>query len=187
MVQLIRKNWWMLVVRGVVAIVFGVSILSFPLIALASLVFLWGAYALIDGVVAVLDGLRGRHWFVVVEGGISIIACVITFMIPEITVTILLYIIAFRTIAMGTFQIFSALRLRKEIAGEFWIGLSGFISILLGVFLIASPEAGILTLLWLLAFYAISFGVMLIGWGLRIRSASYHDMPNMPRGMARQM
>lgn len=109
-------------------------------------------------------------------------------MIPEVTVTILLYIIAFRTIAIGTFQIFAALRLRKEIAGEFWIGFSGFLSILLGVFLIASPEAGILTLLWLLAFYSISFGVMLIGWGLRLRSSSDHDMTNnMPRGMARQM
>lgn len=175
MLNALSRNWWALTLRGVLAILFGIVVLLDPGIALAVLVSLFGAYAVVDGIFTIIAGFNGRQsnknwWVLVLEGLVSIIAGVLTFLWPAITALILLYIIAVWAIVTGVLEIITAIRLREEIEGELWMGLSGLASIIIGVVLILFPGTGILTLLWLLAIYAIAFGVFLIVLSLQLRS-----------------
>lgn len=109
-------------------------------------------------------------WIHLLEGFVSIIAGIVAFVYPGITALVLLYVIAFWAIMTGVFEIWAAIQLRKEIEGEFWMGLSGIISIVFGVLLIVAPGAGILAVLTLVGIYAIAFGVFLIMLSLRLRT-----------------
>lgn len=174
MLEVMARNWWTLAVRGVIAILFGIAILLAPGIALAVLVLLWGAYALVDGVFAVIAGFRGREgnrnwWVTVLEGVVGIIAGIVTFFMPGITALVLLYIISAWAIITGVLEIVAAIQLRKEIEGEFWLGLSGVASILFGILLFLFPREGILTLLTVLAAYSIVFGIVMIMLAFRVR------------------
>lgn len=174
MLEVMQKNWWMLVVRGVLACLFGVIVILSPGIALTVMVLLWGAYALVDGVFALIAGFRGREqnknwWVTVLEGVIGIAAGIVAFLYPGITVLVLLYIIAAWAIITGILEIAAAIRLRREIQGEIWLGLTGVFSILFGILLILFPGTGILSLLWLVAIYAFMFGIAMIVLGFRVR------------------
>lgn len=174
MLQGMARNWWMLIVRGIAAVLFGIVVFVSPNIALTALVLLWGAYTLVDGIAAFMVGVQGRqgnnHWWItVLEGLVGVITGILTFLWPNITALLLLYIIAGWAIITGILKIMSAIQLRREIRGEFWLGLGGAVSLLFGVLLVVSPEAGILSLLWLLAIYSIMFGVALVLLGLRMR------------------
>ncbi|MBI1278895.1 MAG: HdeD family acid-resistance protein [Anaerolineaceae bacterium] len=174
MLTLLSRNWWLVALRGVIAILFGLLALLFPGIALSSFVLLFGAYAIIDGAAAVWTSIQHRTeqgwWLHLLEGFVSVIAGIVAFIYPGITALVLLYVIAFWAIMTGVFELLAAIRLRKEIQGEFWMGLSGIISIVFGVLLIAAPGAGILAVLTLVGVYAIAFGVFLIMLSLRLRS-----------------
>ena len=175
MLQIMARNWWMLLVRGIAAILFGIAVFLIPGLALAVMVLLWGAYVLVDGIFAIVTGIRGRElhsnwWVTVLEGVIGVAAGVVTFLWPGITVFVLLYIIAAWAIITGALEIWAAIQLRREIEGELWLGLSGLLSILFGVFLFVAPGAGILSLLWLVAIYAVLFGVVMIVLGFRLRN-----------------
>lgn len=178
MLENITRNWWMLLVRGIAAILFGAAILIWPGIALATLVLLWGAYALVDGIFAIVMGIRSRtqyeHWWVtVLEGVVSIIAGIVAFVWPDITALALLYVVAAWAVVTGVLEIVAAIQLRKEIADEFWLGLSGVLSVLLGVLLVVYPGTGMLTLLWVLALYEIAFGVSTIVLSFRVRALGH--------------
>lgn len=174
MLTLLSRNWWLVALRGVIAILFGLLTLLFPGIALTSFVLLFGGYAVIDGVAAVWTSIQHRTeqgwWIHLLEGFVSIIAGIVAFVYPGITALVLLYVIAFWAIMTGVFEIWAAIQLRKEIEGEFWMGLSGIISIVFGVLLIVAPGAGILAVLTLVGIYAIAFGVFLIMLSLRLRT-----------------
>ena len=174
MLTLLSRNWWLVALRGVFAILFGLLTLVFPTIALSSLVLLFGAYAIVDGVAAVWSSIQHRSeqgwWIHLLEGVVSIVAGLVTFAYPVITAVILLYVIALWAIMTGIFEIWAAIQLRKEISGEFWMGLSGLISVIFGIVLIANPGSGILAVLWIVSVYAIAFGVFLIMLALRLRS-----------------
>lgn len=174
MLDVLARNWWMLAVRGVVAIVFGIAVILFPSIALVTLALIWAAYAIVDGVLTIGSAIQSRasnpRWWVhLLEGIVSIAAGIGAAIFPGLTSLIFLYIIAFWAIFTGVMEIIAAIQLRKEIEGEFWLGLSGLLSIVFGVALIAFPGTGILTLLWLLAGYAIAFGVVMIILAFRLR------------------
>lgn len=174
--QVMVRNWWMLAVRGIAAIVFGIGVMLFPAIALTVLVLMWGVYALADGIFALVSGFQGREtnknwWVTVLEGAVSVLAGIATFLWPTITALVLLYIIAAWAIVTGILEIATAIELRKEIEGEFWLALSGVASLVFGLFLVVFPPTeGILALLWLLSVYSIAFGVVLIMLSFRLRS-----------------
>ncbi len=177
MLQIMARNWWMLLIRGVAAVLFGIAVFLSPGIALAVLVLLWGSYALVDGVFAVFAGIQGRQsnqnwWLSVLEGAAGIVVGAITLLWPGITALAALYLIAGWAIITGLMEIAAAVQLRKEIRGEFWLGLSGLASIIFGGYLVVSPGAGILAVLWLIAAYGIAFGVMMIMLAFRLRGSA---------------
>lgn len=178
MLENLAQNWWMLLLRGMAAILFGIAVLVWPGIALTTLVLVWGAYALVDGIFAIVMGIRSRtqveHWWVtVLEGVVGIIAGVVAFVWPGITAVALLYVVAAWAIITGILEIVAAIQLRKEISDEFWLGLSGVLSVLLGVLLVVYPGTGMLSLLWVLALYEIAFGVATIILSFRVRALGH--------------
>ncbi len=186
MLGAMTRNWWTLVLRGVLAILFGIIVILTPLIALTSLILLWGAYVLVDGVMAVFVAIRHRSeypqwWVTLLEGIAGIIAGIIAFLFPPLTAIIMVYYVAAWAIITGVMQIAAAIQLRKEIEGEFWLGLGGLLSVIFGVFLVLSPGEGILTLLLLVGIYSIIFGVSLLMLGLRVRGMSDQTRPTTPR------
>lgn len=169
------SSWWALVLRGVAAIAFGVLAFAWPQITVTALVFLWGAYALVDGAFAIAAGIKShgesnRWWVLLLEGILSVAAGLVAFFIPGITALVLLIVIAAWAIVTGAFEIAAAIQLRKYIKGEWLLALAGVASILFGVALLFNPAAGALALVWLIGAYAIVFGVLMIVLGLRLHS-----------------
>ncbi len=177
-------RWGWIALRGAAAIVFGLLAFVLPGITLAVLTVLWGAYAFIDGVLALIAAFRlrdggRRMWSLLAVGVLGIVIGVLTFVWPAITALSLLLLIAAWAIATGVFEIAAAIRLRKEIDNEWLLILSGVASVVFGALLIAWPASGALALIWMIASFAIVFGVLLVALAFRIRS---HGKRPMDRG-----
>jgi len=173
---LFAPHWGWIALRGVAAIVFGLLAFALPGLTVAVMVAVWGAYALIDGVLALVAGWRIRDngrplWSVIVLGLLGIAAGVVTFVWPALTALTLILIIGFWAIAGGVFQIVAAFRLRKEIEGEWLYALSGVLSVVFGVAVVASPGAGAVALAGLIGGFAFVYGVLLVLLALRLRTA----------------
>ena len=173
MLEMLSRYWWAFVVRGIFAILFGILAYAWPGITLATLIIFFGAYVLIDGILLVIKtigkwGERGDRWLLLLEGLLGIGIGVITFVAPGITAIVLIFYIGAWGLATGVLEIAAAVRLRKEIQGEGWMILSGIASILFAILVMFFPGAGALGLLWLIAAYAIIFGVMLVILGLSL-------------------
>jgi len=172
---ILTRNWWALALRGLAAILFGIAALVVPHITLAVLIALFGAYALVDGVFALIAAGRAaerqtRWWPLALEGVVGIVVGILTFAWPGVTALILLYFIAYWAIITGVFELIAAIRLRQEISGEWLLGLGGVLSVIFGLLLIIFPGAGALTIVWLIGLYSLIFGVALVALGLRLRS-----------------
>jgi uncharacterized membrane protein HdeD (DUF308 family) len=170
----IARWWWSFIVRGLVAIAFGALALAWPGLAILTLVALFGFWALLEGMATFLAGLRtrgqNRNWLLeVLEGVASIAAGVLALLFPPFASEILLILIAAWAVVIGVFQVYMAIRLRDEIRGEFWLGLAGVAAIIFGISMVVFPAAGVLGLVWLIATFAMAFGVFLLilGWRLR--------------------
>jgi uncharacterized membrane protein HdeD (DUF308 family) len=175
MVIALARNWWALVLRGVVDVLFGIMAFAWPGITLTALVLLYGAFAITDGVFALAAVLIGRPqgmpwWALLIEGILGVAAGLVTFFWPGITALALLCIVAAWSVATGVMEITAAIRLREEIRGEWLLALAGVLSVLFGVALVINPAAGELALVWLIGAYAIAFGALFIVLGLRLRS-----------------
>jgi uncharacterized membrane protein HdeD (DUF308 family) len=173
---MLSRNWWAVAIRGVAAIIFGVLAFVLPGITLAAMVLLFGAYALVDGIFALIAAVRGRDetqpwWELVIEGVLSIAAGIVTFTWPGLTTLVLFYVIGSWAIITGVLEIVAAVRLRKEIRGEVWLALSGVLSIAFGVLVYLFPVAGGLALVLWTGAYAIVFGALLVGLSVRLRNA----------------
>lgn len=180
--SILTRHWWLLVLRGLAAIAFGVLTWLRPGISLAALVLLFGAYALVDGVLGVWMAISGRKmneywWVLLLAGLVGIGVGVVAFLAPGITALALLFYIALWAIATGVLQIVAAIRLRREIRGEWWLILAGLASVVFGGILIARPASGALALLWLIATYAVVFGVLLLLLAFKARSFIAHVTP----------
>jgi uncharacterized membrane protein HdeD (DUF308 family) len=168
-------HWWALALRGAIAILFGLAALLRPGIALEALILLFGAYALVDGVFAIVGifgGTRGGtpRWLLLIEGVAGILAGLIAFVMPQLTAILLLYLIAAWAVVTGIFEIATAIRLRKEIRGEWAVIAGGILSVLFGVLLaVIGPVAGLFSLIWLIGIYAVAFGIVLLIAGFRVR------------------
>jgi uncharacterized membrane protein HdeD (DUF308 family) len=179
-------HWWALALRGAVAILFGLAALLRPDIALEALILLFGAYALVDGVfaiVGVFGGTRGGtpRWLLLIEGIAGILAGLIAFFLPGLTAIVLLYLIAVWAIITGISEIATAIRLRREIMGEWALIVGGALSILFGVILaVIGPVAGLLSLIWLIGIYALVFGVLMLitAFAVRGRDSGSTDRPS---------
>ena len=168
-VDAVARHWWALTLRGVAALLFGIMAFVWPGLTLAVLVLFYGASALVDGALALVTGVRGGLGGMVVVGLLGIAAGVITFFWPGITALALLYAIAFWAILRGVFEIVAAIRLRREIEGEWLLATAGLLSIGFGVLLLLNPGAGALSVVWLIGAFAIVWGVTLIALGFRLR------------------
>ncbi len=169
MLGALAQHWWVVLLRGIAAILFGLMAYAWPGVTIAVLVLIWGAYALVDGVFEIVAGVRAKYGPLVLLGILGVAAGVVTFFWPGITAIALLYIIAFWAIVAGVLQISAAFRLRKEIEGEWlWI-LSGLCTVVLGCLLIARPGAGALSVVWLIATFAIAWGILLVALALKLK------------------
>jgi uncharacterized membrane protein HdeD (DUF308 family) len=168
-------HWWALAIRGAIAIIFGLAALLRPDIALEALILLFGAYALVDGVfaiVGVFGGTRGGtpRWLLLIEGIAGVLAGIIAFVLPGLTAVVLLYLIAAWAVVTGIFEIASAIRLRQEIRGEWALIVGGALSVLFGVILaVIGPVAGLLSLIWLIGVYAVAFGILMLITAFQVR------------------
>ena len=174
MLRTLAQNWWALVLRGVCALLFGVGAFAWPGITLAVLILFYGAYVLVEGVLEVAWALMGRQagsfpWGVLLAGLAGIAVGIVTFVSPGLTALALLYLIAAWAIIRGVFEIIAAVHLRKELENEWLLGLSGLLSVGLGVLLIVAPGAGALALLWWIGGFAIVVGILMIVLGLRLK------------------
>ena len=176
MLEQIIDHWWILLIRGICAILFGVLAFVWPGLTLLVLVILFGVHAIIDGVSALLLGTRMKKatsdspWlFMILTGIVSLLAGIIAFAWPGITAVALLYVIAFWAMVRGVFEILAAIRLRKVIDNEWLLGLAGALSLLFGIMLIAWPAAGLMSMIWLIGAAAIVIGVLAVLLSLKIR------------------
>ena len=173
-VLIFARSWWVMLLRGIFAILFGFLVLAWPRLALATLILCFGMYALIDGVFSLFWAIRNwRHqekcWFLALEGLAGICASVVALQAPALTAFLLLLLIAGWILATGLLRIVAAIRSRSEIAGEAWLMLSGLAAALFGFLVLVSPAAGAVTLLWLLAVYAFVLGAFLMRMSIKMR------------------
>jgi uncharacterized membrane protein HdeD (DUF308 family) len=169
------RNWWSLVLRGIVAILLGVITFVWPGITLAGLVILFGAYALVDGIMSIVGAIRASRvdeprGFLVLEGIVGIGAAVATMLWPAITALALVYIVAAWAIVTGGLEIAAAIELRRHIRGEWLLALGGIASVVFGVLVMMAPLAGALVIALWIGAYAFVFGALMIALGFRLRS-----------------
>jgi len=170
LIRILTERWWIWLLRGIVAILFAVLAFTQPGMTLATLVLLYGAYVLVDGASAVAAGIMTKTWGLTLSGILGIIAGILTFAYPGITALVLLYIIASWAILTGIMEIVAAIRLRKEIKGEWMIGINGGLSILIGLWIVARPGTGALSIIWLIGCYALLFGILMVLLAFRLKS-----------------
>ncbi len=168
------RAWWLVLLRGIAAIVFGMLAWAWPGATLITLTLFWGAYALVDGVAALWSWWHARGsgkamWQMVLIGLLGIAAGLFTFISPGITAIALLLLIAVWAIVNGVFQIAAAIRLRKEIDNEWLMILSGALSVVFGGLMIASPGAGAMAVLWIIGAFAVAYGVLLVLFAFKLR------------------
>jgi len=169
----LARHWWVVALRGLAAVAFGALAFVWPGMTLAVLVLLFGAYALVDGVLAIVVALRGEtdhRVFIGLEGVVGVLAGLATFVYPGLTALVLLYIIAFWAILTGVLEVVAAVRLRRAIPNEWGLIIGGILSVLFGIVLVVSPGAGALAVVFLIGAYAILFGVTLLALSWRLRS-----------------
>lgn len=172
--DLFASHWWVLALRGLAAVIFGVLAFIWPGITLFALVVLFGAYALVNGVLSLYLAAKApkgypRFGSLIFGGLLSIAAAVITFFWPGLTALGLLIVIAAWAIANGVLEIYAAIKLRKVITGEWLLVLAGILSIIFGVLLLLNPIAGAVAVVWLIGAFALAFGILLIVLAFRMR------------------
>jgi uncharacterized membrane protein HdeD (DUF308 family) len=174
MLETLSRYWWVVALRGAAAVIFGLIALIWPGITLLALVILFGAYALVDGVGALIAAFGGRgrtggRGWLIVEGIAGIVVAIVTFFWPDVTTLVLLWFIAAWALVTGVLEIVAAIQLRREIQGEWLLILSGALSVLFGLLLIVVPGTGALALVYLIGAYAIVFGIVLLTLAFRVR------------------
>jgi uncharacterized membrane protein HdeD (DUF308 family) len=179
MLHLLARYWWLELLRGVCAILFGVLTFVWPGLSLLTLVILYGAYALVDGICAVAAAIMGGapapRWWLALVGVFGIAAGILTFAWPGITALVLLIFIAVWAIMTGVMQIYGAIKLRKEIDNEWWLVAGGVLSVVFGLILLVQPGTGALALILVIGGYAIVYGILLVAFSLRLRKHTHHE------------
>jgi uncharacterized membrane protein HdeD (DUF308 family) len=173
--ELLSRAWWLLAVRGAVALLFGLLALLWPGMTLLFLVAIFATYALIGGTVSLVGAIKNRQsdddwWLVLLLGLVSIGAGVIAILHPDLTTLVLVLMMGATALMSGVLDIAVAIRLRRVIRHEWLLGLSGTASIVFGVAVFLFPGPGALALVWLISLHALLTGVLLLAAALRLRS-----------------
>jgi len=184
-ITVLARNWGAIAIRGVAAIIFGLLTILMPGLTLAALVLLFGAYALVDGVFSIIAAVRRRAsdppwWALLLEGVVGIAAGIVTFALPGLTAVTLIYVIAAWAIVTGVLEVAAAVRLRRQLSGEWRLVLSGVLSIVFGVLMMVAPGAGALAMMLWIGAYAIVFGVLLLALAFRLRRAHVQLRDDVP-------
>ena len=175
MATLSGMHWWALALRGVVAILFAILTFAVPGLTLAALVLLFGVYALIDGVFAFVSAVRAAHghgrWGAfLLEGIVGVLAGVLTLAAPAVTLAFLVYVVGAWAVVTGVFEIAAAIRLRRHVAGEWLLILTGIVSVVFGICIFVVPVVGAIAIAWWLGVYALIFGVLLLTLAFKLKS-----------------
>lgn len=172
--DVLANNWKLIAARGLLGLLVGIVALWAPLSTMTAIVWIFGAYALLDGVTSLVSVASGRGarpwWMLAAEGLVGVAAGIIAFLWPGITALALVYLVAVWAVGTGLLEVVAAVRLREMIRGEWLLGLSGMLSIGLGVLLALEPGVGAVVLVWWLGLYAIVFGGLLVALSLRLRT-----------------
>jgi uncharacterized membrane protein HdeD (DUF308 family) len=174
MLTFLSRYWWVLVVRGVLAILLGIFTFVWPFQTIAALVLAFGALAVTDGAFAIVAAFAGRKltsdwWVVLLQGLLGIGVGAMTLLNPAITGVALLIYIAAWSVGLGALQIVAAVKLRHEITGEWWLALGGVLGVAFGVLLMMYPAQGALAVLWMIGGFALAWGVTLMVGGFDVR------------------
>jgi uncharacterized membrane protein HdeD (DUF308 family) len=175
MIAQLSSHWWLFLIRGILALVLGILIPLFPGAAILTLAILFGAYALVDGLVAIVAAVRMNHadynWiWLVLEGILGVIVGAITFFFTGLVALWLVFLFGAWAILTGILAIASAIRIRQAIANEILMILFGTISIVAGIAIFVFPLYGVFALAWTIGIYAILAGIFLIGLAFRLRN-----------------
>jgi uncharacterized membrane protein HdeD (DUF308 family) len=169
------RQWWVVVLEGILGIVFGILALIYPGITLITLAILFAVWAIVAGLFEIIQGFRvaehrGRSWPFAVMGVLAIAAGVIAFVVPGITLIGLAILLGAWLLVKGVLEVYTAWRIRNEVSGEWLLALAGVLAIVAGVIILAMPAIGIVLAIALIASWAIVGGVLAIFFGLRLRS-----------------
>src|SRR6266699_819490 len=170
--QVPGQPWWSLLARGIIAVLFGLAALFWPGLTLLVLIYIFGAFALVEGIITIYLSFQVRDmqtnwWMLLLEGIAGVILGILVFIWPGITALVLLFLIAAWAVITGIIELVAAFTV-----GMGWLlALAGVLSIVLGIILFARPVAGILSLVWLIGIYAIIWGILLIVRAFQARSA----------------
>jgi uncharacterized membrane protein HdeD (DUF308 family) len=175
MFELVQRNWWMIAIRGAIAVIFGILALIWPGLTVLTLIIFFGAFAIVDGVFAIGSAIRRAErrvewWPELIEGVLGIIIGLIAFIWPGLTALGLLYIIGAWAVITGITEIAAAVRLRAAIDNEWFLGLSGVLSVVWGVILFIFPGTGAIAIAWLIGILAIIYGAALLSFAWRIHN-----------------
>ncbi|HEY3600207.1 MAG TPA: DUF308 domain-containing protein [Paraburkholderia sp.] len=173
--ELLGRAWWMLILRGTVALLFGTLALFWPGLTLLLLVTLFSAYAIVGGIVAVVAAIRyramhGGWWVPLLLGICSIGAGVMAALVPGITTLVLVAVIGANAMITGVFDLIAAMRLHRRLRNAWMLGLTGVLSVLFGILVLLFPGAGALALVWLIGAYALFTGALLFVLGIAARA-----------------
>jgi len=171
----LTKNWGLFTLRGLLAIIFGILIVIWPSTSILALVIFFGAYVLVEGIFlliisAAFKGGGGDRAWIIFSGIVGIAAGIMTFVWPGITAVVLLYIIAIWALITGIFQLIFAFVIPINTGNRMLLGLAGAFSIILGIFLVARPGQGALTVVWIIGLFAVMFGVYQIAVGIFLKA-----------------
>ncbi len=173
----IADHWWVLLIRGIIGIIFGALFIFYPGITLVALLYLFGAYALVDGAFALIQAFRlgvhsDRWWPLIFEAIVGIAVGIVFFRFTGLSAVVVAFVIAVWAIATGIFELVAAFRFGGGGGAPWLLGLGGGLSIIVGIIFAWAPIEALLAYVWVLGIYAIIFGAMLIVWSFRLRQAS---------------
>jgi uncharacterized membrane protein HdeD (DUF308 family) len=173
-VHTLAKNWWLTLLRGLAAVAFGIAAFAWPRLTVITLILLFAAYVLADGLFALFAAIKGREhgvptWWLAVVGLLGVAFAGVTFFWPGVTATLLMMVIGAWALVRGIFEVIAALQLWKELEDAWLLVLSGVVSIVFGAAVLLMPGAGALALVWLIGAYAILFGLILIVLSFRLK------------------
>jgi len=177
--ELLGRAWWMLILRGTVALLFGMLALFWPGLTLLLLITLFSAYAIAGGIVTIVAAIRyrstyGTWWVLLLLGICSVAAGVIAALVPGLTTLVLIAVIGANAIITGVLDLIAATRLHRRLRNAWMLVLTGVLAVLFGIFVLVFPGAGALTLVWLIGVYALFTGALLFVLGITAR-AWHHD------------
>ena len=172
---LAAQNWGMFVLRGILALALGVFAFAAPAPTLAALIFVFAAYAIVDGIFAIAAGAvapGGPRWLLVIAGILGIAIGVYTVISPQVTAVALVLLIGSFAVVRGVAEVGTAIWLRNVMESPWLYVLSGIVSIVFGGYLIVSPGDGAFAVLFVIGFYALFAGVVYVAIGLRLRGVN---------------